>query len=142
MFLGQIGGRQAGGLLCVDQLAQQRRHAGGGRGHGGIGDGEAAALAVGVGRFVEGVQRAKDGAGMGIDQIDPPQVPAGIAHRGPFQCAVAGGDFEACPLQAQCAVAAALGAHRLDAERLPQSLAAGAFAPGLGAVDEAVDKLG
>ncbi len=69
-----------------------------------------------------------------------PQVPAGIAHRGPRQGAVAGGDFEAGPVQAQCAVAAPLGAHGLDAEGLPQGLAAGALAPGLGAVDEAVER--
>ena len=77
---------------------------------------------------------------MGVDQVDPPQVPAGIAHRGPLQGPVAGGDFKAGPVQAQGTVAAALDARHLNAEGLPQGLAAGALAPGLGAVDEAVER--
>jgi len=64
----------------VDELAQQRRQAGRRIARRPRRSSKTPAFGVGVPGLVEGIQRAEDGAGALLDQIDPRQIPAGIAQ--------------------------------------------------------------
>ncbi len=111
---GQIGRRQSGGGVLLDELLEQRRHAR----RAGAARSDPSAEALGA-RWPSAflflstrIEAAEDGAGFGIGQIDRAQVPGSVAQPELLQVAVAGGDFKANAFQAEGAIAAALGARR------------------------------
>ena len=118
--LGQVSRRQPGGSVLLNQLLQERRHAGGRRRHGcrGLIQGRtfSGTPALSVFAFVQGKEPAEDGSGFGIGQVNLAQIPASRAHTEPLEMIVAGGDLKTDTLQADGAVRAALGAIRFGRE--------------------------
>ena len=101
---------------------------------------EGTALAIGVGGLVQRIERTQEVAAARIDQIDAAQIPARVAQMHALQMPVAGGNLEALPVQADRAVAAALGARELPPEGRPQPFTARAFAPDIGAGEVTLER--
>ena len=118
--LGQVSRRQPGCSVLLNQLLQERRHAGGLWRHGCRGPIQwrafSSTLALSVFAFVQGKEPAEDGSGFGICQVDLAQIPGSRAHTEPLEMVVAGGDLKTDPLQTDGAVGPALGAIRFGRE--------------------------
>jgi hypothetical protein len=99
-------------------------------------------LGVGIGGFVERPDGAQDDARAGIDQIDPGEIPAGVAQMHHGQMVVAGRDLEAPAFEAHGAVRAAQPARRFDAEGVGEQRRVGAVAPHVGAGEIAFERRG
>src|SRR5690348_12007658 len=102
-ILGQVSRRQSGCSVLLNQLLQERSHAGGRRRHGSHRLIQWRAFsgtsALSVFAFVQGKEPAEDGSGFGIGQVDLTQIPASHAHTEPLQMVVAGGDLKTDTLQ-------------------------------------------
>src|SRR5258705_6948506 len=119
-MLGQVSRRQSGYSVLLNQLLQERRHAGGRRRHSCRGPIQcrafSGALALSVLVFIQGKEPTEDGAGFGISQVDMAQIPESRTHTEPLEMVVAGGDLKTDTLQTDGAVGAALGAIRFGRE--------------------------
>ena len=114
LMLGQVSRRQSGDRVLLNQLLQERRHAGGLRRHGCREPIQwrafSGTLALSIFAFVQGKEPAEDGSGFGIGQVDLAQIPPSRAHTEPLEMVVAGGDLKTNTPQTDSAVGAALGA--------------------------------
>jgi hypothetical protein len=114
LMLGQVSRRQSGYSVLLNQLLQERRHAGGRRRHGWRRlihwSAFSGALALSVFAFVQGKEPAENGSGFGIGKVDLAQIPASRAHTESLEMVVAGGDLKTDALQTDGAVGAALSA--------------------------------
>jgi hypothetical protein len=107
--LGEIGRRQSGGGLLVEQAGEQRRDAGrrldvDGPGRDRI---ERTAQAAGVLGLVLGIEPAQRLAGPFVDEVDEAEIPAGVADFDAGEMPVAVWNLEATPLDDDRAVACA-----------------------------------
>lgn len=83
-----------------------------------------------MGGFIQRVDRAEDGTRARFHQIDPGQIPAGIAQGNLREGAVAGRDLEALTVQIHRAIRAPLPPLYFDAEGTRQLGDGGAFPGG------------
>ena len=100
LILGEIGRRQSGGGLPVDQAGEQRRDANrrldvDGPGRDRI---ERTAQAAGVLGLVLGIEPAQRLAGPFVDEADEAEIPAGVADLDAGEMAVAVWNLEAAPI--------------------------------------------
>ena len=105
----------------------------------GVGLDEGAA-AVGVGGLVERVEGRQNGPAARVDQVDPAQVPAGVAHGQFAEVTVPCRDLEAHALQRDRAIALTLSPPGFQAKRIPKRLARRARAEHVGRLGEALDR--
>ena len=120
LMLGQVSRRQSGDRVLLNQLLQERRHAGGRWRYSCRGPVQcrafSGALALSVFALIQGKEPAEDGTGFGISQMNLAQIPGSCAYTEPLEMVVAGGDLKTDTLQADGAVGAALGAIRFGRE--------------------------
>ena len=120
-MLRQVSRRQPGGSVLLNQLLQERRHAGRRRREGRRRLIQRRAFsrtpALGVFMFIQGKEPAEDGSGFGIGQVDMAQIPRSRAHAEPLEMVVAGGNLKTDALQTEGAVGTALGATRFGSGR-------------------------
>ena len=120
---GQISGWQSGGGVVFDELLQQRRHRGRSRRwHDRWGQGRrfGGTLALSIFGFVQRIEPAQDGAGLGIGEINAAQIPGGHPESHPLEVTVAAGQLKTDAFQTERAVGTALAAHHLDTEGVGQ----------------------
>src|SRR4029077_20653179 len=119
-MLGQVSRRQSGCSVLLNQLLQERRHAGGRRRHGRrrpiYWRPFSGTVALSVFMFVQGKEAAEDGSCFGVGQVDLTQIPESRAHAKPLEMVVARGNLKTDTLQTDGAVRAALSAIDFSGE--------------------------
>jgi hypothetical protein len=80
---------------------------------------ESGTAAVGVGALIEGIKRSQNGSTVIVDQIDPAEVPAGVAHGDLAEVTVPCRNLEAHSLERDRSIALTLTPLGFQAKRIP-----------------------